>query len=428
MEHITLKGKYTNALVTTNTAESTCLEQIRTMIDSPAFDKPVVIMPDTHAGKGSVVGFTMPMGDKVVPNCIGVDIGCGIYAYEIESNEPPAGAWVVNATPEETEEAFKEMDKKIRKAIPLGFSIRETPFKNLTIEELEKKCASERHLSALLTKLGLNVERTLKQVGTLGGGNHFIEIAKSANTGKYWLVLHTGSRNLGKQVADYHQKKAVAHVAQTRKALLDASMCMPPELREEFRQEIKKVSDFFGFADDVAFLEGLAKEEYLKDMQIAQRYAHVNKEIMAEAIAEALGITFTENKIRSVHNYIDFSDNIIRKGATRANTGELFVVPFNMRDGTLVCRGKGNKEWNNSAPHGAGRVLARGNAKRTLKLEDFKETMKNVWSSSVCSDTLDESPMAYKLPSEIEEAIEPTCEIVDRLIPVYNLKASEKNE
>jgi RNA-splicing ligase RtcB len=163
-------------------------------------------------------------------------------------------------------------------------------------------------------------------------------------------------------------------------------------------------------------------------MFIAQRYAHVNKEIMAEAIAEALGVTFTQNKIRSVHNYIDFSDNIIRKGATRANQGELFVVPFNMRDGTLVCKGKGNAAWNNSAPHGAGRVLARGRAKRELKLEEFQETMKNVWSSSVCADTLDESPMAYKIPAEIEDAIKDTAEIVDRLIPVYNLKASEKNE
>jgi len=417
MEHITLKGKYTNALVTTNTAESTCLEQIRTMINSPAFDKQVVIMPDTHAGKGSVVGFTMPMGDKVVPNCIGVDIGCGIYAYEIEflATELEGFSW-------------EAIDKRIREFVPLGFSVRKEPFNNLDINSLSKKMASERHLQALLTKLGMNEYRTLQQVGTLGGGNHFIEIAKSANTGKYWLVLHTGSRNLGKQVADYHQKKAIEYVNNVRKSHREAVLqhCAP----EGIQASLEKLKELpvFGFGDDLAYLEGSWKEEYLKDMVIAQKYAHVNKEVMKDAIGEALGITFTGTSIRSVHNYIDFSDNIIRKGATRANLDELFVVPFNMRDGTLICRGKGNASWNNSAPHGAGRVLARGRAKRELKLEDFKDTMQNVWSSSVCADTLDESPMAYKLPSEIEEAIEPTCEIVDRLIPVYNLKASEKNE
>ena len=422
MEHITLKGKYTNALVTTNTAESTCLEQIRTMIDSPAFDKQVVIMPDTHAGKGSVVGFTMPMGDKIVPNCIGVDIGCGIYAYEIEGD-------MLSPVPELQEELWKQIDEDIRKAVPLGFSVRDKPFNNLDIDALSRKMASERHLQALLTKLGMNEYRTLQQVGTLGGGNHFIEIAKSVNTGKYWLVLHTGSRNLGKQVADYHQKKAIEHVHSTRQYIMETVLKKTkPEERQTMLDDLKANSNLFGFSDDLAYLEGSQKEEYLKDMVIAQRYAHVNKEVMAEAIAEALGIQFTDNKIRSVHNYIDFTDNIIRKGATRANEGELFVVPFNMRDGTLICKGKGNQAWNSSAPHGAGRVLARGNAKRTLKLEDFKETMKNVWSSSVCADTLDESPMAYKLPSEIEEAIKDTCEIVDRLIPVYNLKASEKNE
>lgn len=427
MEKITIQGKYTNAVVTTTTAESSCLEQIRTMINSPAFDKPVVIMPDTHAGKGSVVGFTMPLGDKVVPNCIGVDIGCGIYAYEFEwEKTPPQYVHIDNAM--EVLIDWEVIDKRIREAVPLGFSIRNKPYNNLTIDELEKKCASERHLSSLLTKLGLNVERTLCQVGTLGGGNHFIEIAKSANTGNYWLVLHTGSRNLGKQVAEYHQKRAIESVTRQRKFAVDYVLKESYEPDRNANLAKLKESYLFGFGDDLAYLEDSLKDEYLQDMQIAQRYAHVNKEIMAEAIAEALGITFTGNKIRSVHNYIDFTDNIIRKGATRANKDELFVVPFNMRDGTLICRGKGNKDWNLSAPHGAGRVLARGKAKRELKLEDFKETMKNVWSSSICSDTLDESPMAYKLPSEIEEAIQETCEVVDRLIPVYNLKASEKNE
>lgn len=423
MKPITLQGKYTNAIVMTETAESSCLDQIRDMINSPAFDKQVVIMPDTHAGKGSVVGFTMPMGDKIVPNCIGVDIGCGIYAYEIDFLAPE----MMNEDEETTYNYWGSVDKAIRETVPLGFSIRDKPYDNLTLEELEKKCSSERHLSALLTKLGLNVQRTLQQVGTLGGGNHFIEIAKSQNTGKYWLILHTGSRNLGKQVAEYHQKKAVEYVRSGAKAVRGFIMTLPEEQRQKMIDE-SKLSYLEKVPEDLCFLEGSAKEEYLKDMQIAQRYAHVNKEIMAQAITEALGIKFSGTAIRSVHNYIDFTDNIIRKGATRAQAGELFVVPFNMRDGTLICKGKGNSAWNNSAPHGAGRVLARGRAKRELKLEDFKETMKDVWSSSVCADTLDESPMAYKLPSEIEEAIQDTCEVVDRLIPVYNLKASEKNE
>jgi tRNA-splicing ligase RtcB len=406
---IKLKGKYTNAKVFTDTAEYSCIDQIKSMINSPAFTEQVRIMPDTHAGKGSVVGFTMPVGDKLVPNTIGVDIGCGIYAYK------------TNITKEFSDSMdWEEVDKRIRKVVPLGFNYRESY--SDTIEEFENKMGCQGKLGPLLQKIGITESKALSQCGSLGGGNHFIEFAESKNDGSIWLLIHTGSRNVGKRTCEYHQKKAIEFVKRKREAMLETLECVEEKERQTFKEKLKEM-DVFNVSDEQCWLEGLDKEEYLSDMYVAQKFAHLNKHLIRDSICDAINCTITES-IESVHNYIDMRDMVIRKGAIRAYEHEKVVIPFNMRDGSILAKGKGNADWNNSAPHGAGRIMSRSQAKQEVKFEDFKETMKGVWSSSVNSGTLDESPFAYKPREEIEEAIKDAVDVYDYLVPLYNLKDS----
>jgi len=407
-----LKGKYTNAKVYSDTVEFSCIEQIKSMIDSPAFTTPVRIMPDTHAGKGSVIGFTMSLADKVVPNTIGVDIGCGIYAYKIKNKENIEG------------KLWEDIDSSIRKAVPLGFNYRESYEE--TIEEIENKMACQGKLGPLLSKIGIAESKALAQLGSLGGGNHFIEIAESNKDKSIWLLIHTGSRNVGKRVCDYHQERAIANIEIQRQAVINYIIETTPEQERDSALKKAKEADIFNVPKEQCWLEGKQKEEYVQDMYVAQKFAHVNKRMIKDEICSALGLE-VEEYIETVHNFIDPRDNVIRKGAISAHKGEKVVIPFNMRDGSILAVGKGNEEWNNSAPHGAGRLMARGVAKRSLKLEDFRETMKDVWSTSVNSDTLDESPFAYKPKEEIEEAVSETVEVYDYLVPLYNLKDSNFN-
>jgi tRNA-splicing ligase RtcB len=408
MKEQKLKGKYTDAILYTENAEYSCIEQIKGMINSPAFTEPVRIMPDTHAGKGSVVGFTMPVGDKLVPNTIGVDIGCGIYAYKIE------GVLLKNG------QGWKEIDDIIKKNVPLGFKHRGN-YKE-TIEELENKIPG---ITTLAEKLDIKTGALLSQLGTLGGGNHFIEIATSTNDTSLWLLIHTGSRNLGKRTCDLHQNKAIVNLKVQRDETIKQVLARTPaEQRQDKMKEIKEM-EIFNVSNDQAWLEHEDKNEYLNDMYIAQKFAHLNKLTIRDAICDALNLKVVES-IESVHNYIDPNDNVIRKGAIKAYDGEAVVIPFNMRDGSILARGKGNVAWNNSAPHGAGRIMSRSQAKREVKLEDFEATMVDVWSSSVNNNTLDESPFAYKPREEIEDAIVDTVDVYDYLVPVYNLKDGTK--
>lgn len=405
-----LSGKYTDAKIFNDIVEETCINQIQGMIDSPAFTEQVRIMPDTHAGKGSVVGFTMPVGPKLVPNTIGVDIGCGIYAYK-----------VLGFPEKDSDIDWETIDKSIREVVPLGFSYRQKAEES--IEQIESMMACQGKLRPLLSKLGITDTKALQQLGTLGGGNHFIEIAKSSNDDSIWLLIHTGSRNVGKRVCEYHQARAVEFVSNLRKSMKETYLPLLENNEiQPFLDNLKK-SDLFTVPNEQCWLTGLQKEEYLQDMYIAQKFAHVNKHIIRDAICKALDCEVVES-IESVHNYIDPSDNVIRKGAIRALEGEKVVIPFNMRDGSILATGKGNTDWNNSAPHGAGRVLSRTIAKKTIDLQDFRDTMKDVWSSSVNSDTLDESPFAYKPREQIEEAIKECVDVYDYLIPLYNLKDS----
>lgn len=379
---ITLKGKYNEAIVLIDENDAETISQIYSFLNHPAFAHTyIAIMPDCHAGAGAVIGFTAKLNDYIIPNVVGVDIGCGIDGYILE------GVDNIN---------FEKLDTFIRKNIPSGFSS-QAKVLNRNWEKFEsyRTWVSDIQLTAEAT--GQSFDYVHLQFQTLGGGNHFIEIVR--NDSSYWLVVHTGSRNFGLKVATYHQNKA--------------------------KELMRKM--FVG-ADAYKTLEYLPMDMggsiYIDDMVIAQHYASINRELIASKIVnDFFGIKVGET-IKSTHNYISMDDNIIRKGATSAYEGQKILIPLNMRDGILFCTGKGNKKWNYSAPHGAGRILSRRKAKETLDIKEFEETMKGVWSSCISQDTLDESPMAYKNGNVIAELIDETASIDFTAKPVYNFKAS----
>lgn len=344
--------------------EQAAIDQIETLAAQPAFEGAKIrIMPDAHAGAGCVIGFTANLGDKVVPNLVGVDIGCGMLAM---------GVWPI--------EDYAEFDEMVKENIPAGFSIHEQD--TCDVAELGLLC--ERELR--------NPDRLNRSLGTLGGGNHFIEVDEGDETAA--VVIHTGSRNLGLQVAQIYQAKAV----------------------EQCRDDVPR---------DLKYLTGELAEAYLHDMRICQKWASANRYEIAWRIANGLGLGTVES-FETVHNYIG-DDGIIRKGAISARKGELVLIPLNMRDGSVIGIGKGNPDWNDSAPHGAGRAMSRSQARKTLSLGEFESQMAGVYSSTVNEDTLDEAPDAYKPAQEIVDALEPTVEIVDRLKPTYNFKACDRD-
>lgn len=363
--------------------------QIETFVNHPAFEGPnIAIMPDTHAGMGAVIGFTMRMNDYVIPNVVGVDIGCGVDTYtigEIDDFNPA------------------KLDKFIRERIPSGFAKRrrdpfgETPV-SLYATKADAKLAEE-EVAEVVRGTGQDYENVLCSIGTLGGGNHFIETGLDS-MGRLRLTIHSGSRNFGLRIANFHQRRA---------------------------------KEAWGKKAEVRGLEYLpAKKqgaEYLAHMGVAQRYADLNRRVMAMIIIrEFFGLDFSRvERITSVHNYIDFDDRVIRKGAIRAYKGERLVIPFNMEDGILIGTGKSNREWNCSAPHGAGRVLSRRRAKEQLDLAEARESMreKGIFTTTLNKDTLDEVRQAYKDKELILRSIEPTVEVLDFIRPVYNYKAPE---
>ena len=403
-----LKGKYTNAKITIDNLESECLDQIRTFINHPGFTNHVAIMPDAHTGKGSCVGFTMKLNpSKIIPQVIGVDIGCGVLSVNLGQNVP--------------EICTNKLDKKIRRNIPFGMNTytmhdrwtvrmeKEFPWKqaNNKLNDFrlewektfnEKFPHIEYNYNWFVNKckeLNITEQRIVNSLGTLGGGNHFIEFGKSEKTNDIWLTVHSGSRNFGKMICEHWQRKTV----NTSGIMIDK---------------------------ELYYLEGADVFGYITDMIFAQEYASFNRKRIANNIFEILK-TDTPIKpieeIESVHNYIDFSDWMIRKGGIRSYTGEKMVIPFNMRDGILICEGKSNPTWNCSAPHGAGRVLSRSAAKKQIQLEDFQKSMSGIFSTSVNQQTIDESPMAYKDCKIIENALEETAVVVDKIKTIHNLKS-----
>ena len=392
-----LQNEY-NLKIFTDNIEYECLEQIELLLQQDMFkDCKIRIMPDCHSGKGCVIGFTANLEDKVIPNIVGVDIGCGLYCVSL-------GKISLN---------FQWLDEGIRKEVPSGresFNEIRTKFKK--IQEL----ICYRELK--------NHKEFERQIGTLGGGNHFIEVGESLQEGAHYLTLHSGSRNFGLKVCNYHANKMKVRNFFSQE-YQDEFECITKNTnpRSDIPAKLAELNARYEENKKEYFLQGEDMYEYLVDMVIAQTYAQFNHRVMAHDIFVELRDVEVIESIHSMHNFIDTRDWIIRKGAIRAYRGEKMVIPFNMRDGLLICEGKSNVGWNCSAPHGAGRILARSQAFKTLKMEEFEKEMKGIYSTSVCPSTLDESPMAYKDKDIIINAIGDTALIQDTVKPILNIKA-----
>lgn len=388
---MTFNTKYEPVEIYAETIEQEAISQILRMANSPLGENAHIrIMPDCHAGAGCTIGTTMLVQDKVCPNLVGVDIGCGVTLVRTTIN------FSAN---------YAKLDAIIREHIPYGMN---------GTKDVHDWNFADMHCWSYLTKEAQ--DRAYHSLGTLGGGNHFIE---AYNDG--WLAVHSGSRNIGYKVAEYYQDLAYKRMKDDRENLRRIALQdVEPKLREQWlKDNIVKLDR------DLAYLTGQDRQDYLDDLHIMQMFAADNRNSIVNMIVEKMGGRILE-KIESVHNYIDFNHStpILRKGAISANYGERLVIPLNMRDGILICRGKGNAEWNYSAPHGAGRLYSRGEAKRRFTVEEYSKSMEGIYTTCVNEYTLDEAPFVYKDWFEIAYCIEPTVEIIDRLLPIYNFKAN----
>lgn len=405
-------------IFTTN-VEQQAIEQIDLLLSQDAFkDCKIRIMPDVHAGAGCVIGFTGNLGDKVIPNIVGVDIGCGMLTINLGNVEID----------------LSELDNYIKENIPSGRNI----YSDENIDEYDKDTA-EYIIDQLYCKNELrNVDWLKNSLGTLGGGNHFIEIDIDEENNKY-LVIHTGSRNLGKQVAEIYQDLAIKNcsfeneIEKESKKLIEEYKATGRQ--KEIQQGLLDIKNkYLGLTKlpkDLCYLEGEEREKYLHDMKLCQEFAWYNRHSIGGNIIAHL-VKTQKYKLKefsdyfdTIHNYISFEDNIVRKGAISARKDEIVLIPMNMRDGCIIGKGKGNEDWNYSAPHGAGRIMSRASARNNLNLEEFKETMKDIYTSTVSESTIDEAPMAYKPAQEIIDNIGDTVEIIKIIKPIYNFKATE---
>ena len=405
----TITGTYSSAIVYTDIIEETAEEQIKLLCDQPFVKgSRIRIMPDVHAGKGCVIGFTADLGDMVIPNIVGVDIGCGMYTVEL-------GKIGID---------FEKLDEAIRKNIPSGMKVHEGRIVRFP-ELMELKCYRELK----------DTKRLERSIGTLGGGNHFIEI-DSDDEGNKYLVIHTGSRNLGTQVAEHYQSLAYELMCGKDKLFRQQNELIArykaEGRRSEIQAAIKELRSSFQAHEcftprELCYLTGEYREMYLHDMRICQEFASLNRVTIAGLIlSAAFGMELSDcQRFETIHNYIDHESNIVRKGAVSAKKGEKLLIPINMRDGSLICIGKGNPEWNCSAPHGAGRMISRNAAKEKFTLDEFQNSMEGIYSTSIHLSTIDECPMAYKSMEDIVDNITPTAEIVSIIKPVYNFKAGD---
>ena len=398
----------------TDNIEQEAIDQINILLEQPAFaDCKVRIMPDVHAGAGCVIGFTADLGDKVIPNIVGVDIGCGMLTVNIGKIDID----------------YDKLDATIRALVPSGRNVHGDLVPDILIEKA-KELINKLHCKDDLH----NINWLEHSMGTLGGGNHFIEIDEGSDGSKY-LVIHTGSRNLGKQVAEYYQRLAVKRLYAKKEGRADIIAKCKAEGRErDIQDELAKLTSKHSsnVPKDLCYLEGKDRDDYLDDMKICQRFARLNREFIVYRIIVGMNwlYTYRVDKLvidwfHTIHNYIELETNMVRKGAISAKKGEKVLIPINMRDGSLLCVGKGNEDWNCSAPHGAGRIMSRSKARESISMESFRESMTGVYTTSVCESTIDESPMAYKSMDEIISNIKDTVDIVGILKPVYNFKASE---
>ena len=401
---IEITGVYNTAKCFTSALEPVAAGQIKAVCDQEAFrNSRIRIMPDVHAGKGCTIGTTMTITDKVVPGMVGVDIGCGMETVRIEEREID----------------FDKLDALIRSEIPCGYEIRRCAHSlNEEVDLDELRCASH-----------VNLERARRSIGTLGGGNHFIELDRGEN-GELYLVIHSGSRHLGKQVCEYYQEEGFRALCGSARFQIDQlikemkAQGNSKEINKTLKDLRKKRAEATPVARDLAYVEGNLFEDYIHDMRIVQRFAVLNRKAMTDVIISGMCLSRAE-EFTTIHNYIDIETMILRKGSVSAKAGEKLLIPINMRDGSLICIGKGNEDWNFSAPHGAGRLMSRRAAYDSLSMEEYKKEMAGIYSTCVVKDTLDESPMAYKSMEEIVSQIGPTAEIIERIRPVYNFKAAE---
>ena len=395
---LTISGKYNRAKVFTSVMDSESVKQVVGILNLESLkDTKIRMMPDIHAGKGCTVGTTIKLKDKVIPNLVGVDIGCGMLLIRIKEKDLD----------------LKKLDHVIADHIPSGYSIHGEPLKQA------KKFDFSRF------RCPVNAENAKKSIGSLGGGNHFIEV-NSDDEGNHYLVIHSGSRHLGLEICKYYQDLAYHNCNHSSKEEVQALITkLKAEGRHrEIEKEIHKLKDVkrTDIPKDLCHLEGKDFSDYIHDMKIAQEYALLNRQAIADIIMEKMG-WHIEDSFSTIHNYIDTDHMILRKGAVSAREGERLLIPINMRDGSLICIGKGNSNWNCSAPHGAGRLMSRNEAKATLSMEEFRETMNGIYTTSVCQETLDEAPAAYKSLSDIVDNIGETVEIVKQIKPIYNFKA-----
>lgn len=397
-----IKGKVNTAICYATVVEDEAIEQIRRMCDYPMSEgSKLRIMPDVHYGKGCTIGTTMTISDKAVPNVVGVDIGCGMYTVNLGHQEID----------------FEKLDE-VCHAIPHGNDV-----------------WNERHMKFDLTRLECyrqlkDSKRLERSIGTLGGGNHFIEIDVASDGTKY-LVIHSGSRNLGTQVAGIYQQLAI-DLNKGIEPYLEAREELIRTYKEQGRRgeieaalkQLKWDKQAMTIPMDLCFVYGKYLDQYLHDVEICQEFALLNREKMAEIILKECGLTGTDG-FHTIHNYIDTKEMILRKGSIAAHKGEKVLIPINMRDGSVLAVGKGNPEWNYSAPHGAGRIMSRSKAKSTLSMEEYQETMKGIYTTSVTTATIDEAPMAYKSLEDIIDVIRDSVDIIEIMKPIYNFK-SEK--
>ena len=397
-------GKHNQAKIFTDVVDQASIAQVIELCNQEfAAGSRIRLMPDIHAGAGCTIGTTMTITDKVVPNLVGVDIGCGMETIRVRENHME----------------LQKLDKLIYEKIPSGFDIRAKAHRYLDQIDLEELCCA-RHVDLL---------RAEKSIGTLGGGNHFIEVDRD-DEGQLYVVVHSGSRHLGVEVAKYYQEEGYKALNRTDDGSLQELVA---ELKvagrqKEIQKELKRLKNLKRTAvpRQLAYVEGTLFEQYIHDMKLVQRFAELNRQAMIDEIVKGMKL-HVEEQFTTIHNYIDTDAMILRKGAVSAKAGERLLIPINMRDGSLLCVGKGNEDWNCSAPHGAGRLMSRAEAKQSFTVSEFKKQMVDVYTTSVSKATLDECPMAYKGMEDILSNIGPTAEVVKIIQPIYNFKAGEED-
>lgn len=397
-------GQYNTAVCYTGELEKTAAGQIKAVCDQTAFaDCKIRIMPDVHAGMGCTIGTTMTITDKIVPGMVGVDIGCGMETVRIAEKEID----------------FAKLDELIRNKVPCGREVRKEPhILNDHIDLAQLRCSPY-----------VNLDRARRSIGTLGGGNHFIEADRGENSDLF-IVVHSGSRHIGNEVAKYYQEEGFKALCGNARYQIDEEIARMKKsgnakaIHKRIKVLRKERCMLTPMPKDLAYVEGRLFDDYIHDMKIIQHFATLNRKAMMDVILTGMELTAVE-QFTTIHNYIDTDNMILRKGAVAAYAGQKLLIPINMRDGSLICIGRGNPDWNCSAPHGAGRLMSRKDAFNRLNLEEYRKEMEGIYTTCVDHTTLDEAPMAYKGMDEIISHIGPTVDIVERITPVYNFKAAE---